>query len=889
MSVGANPARPPKPSTPPFSGLPDLPALQELKRHPQWFAWDYQWKETRGKWDKPPINAKTGHNGSSTDPETWAPYEVAERRAIRSRLAGVGFALSKSTAISGIDLDDCRNAETGELQEWARIAVERAGTYCEVSPSGTGLRFFVKGIVDVCKIDAAQVELYADGRYLTVTGQHVEGTPVEINETPWLIAYLRERAEQFQAATQAAAERAREAEQKRQAKTAQRGAAAPMAHSPLARPAPSTGERDPFWRNVCDRAMANLAAWVPALLPDAKPASRGGYRVTSRNLLRDLEEDLSITPQGIVDWGTHDMGDPQGGKRTPIDLVMEHGGAATPQEAALWLCERLGVSPDAMGFRSKRGERTPPAQDIAGRWFEGEEAPKPTAAAERTMAMHKGLMLPTGRDRLEITKALAPAPDFPVASLPPVMRGAIEAIREHVQAPLSLCAHSVLSAAALVTQGCADVQMPGLPVAKPLSLFMLAIAVSGERKSACDDMALKAVAEKEADLRARNQAEMIDYKAARAAFEAQRKKIEGEKNISFEERKAKLLLLTEPPEPLAPVIRSKEANLEGLFGLLNVGQPGIGIFTSEGGQFLGGHGMSEDAKTRTITGLSELWDSGSAQRVRAKERIFLEGRRLSISLAAQPKIASALLGDELAKDQGFVGRFLVTMPESTIGTREIRETNVSGDGRLLNFYRQCRRVMAVPPNLRDGTMNELAPPTIHLDNDAKAVWRALAQTLEEGCAPGGQWLPVRSGALKMAENAARIAAILTLFENPDAIGHHTQATAGKITGEAMAAAAEVAMFYLKEALRITGHSVLDPETQALADTMEWLQSKYGTGGLFIPSMIQQFAPAHLRVGAEKIRERVLKLCEFGGLEPVDKAVIGGKPRKEAYRITGEDA
>lgn len=873
----------------PFSGLPDLPALQELKRHPQWVAWDYLWKPDKAKWDKPPIDAKTGRMGSSTDAGTWSPYEIAEQRAIQRGLAGVGFALTRDTAISGIDLDDCRDAATGELQEWARIAVELAGTYCEASPSGTGLRFFVKGVVDVCKVDAAHVELYAEGRYLTVTGRHVEGTPAEINEAPRLIAYLRERAEQFQAATRAAVERAREAEQKRQAKAAERGERAAPAPSPLARPAPSTGDKDPFWRNVNDRAMATLAAWVPALLSDAKPAPRGGYRVTSRNLVRDLEEDLSITPQGIVDWGTHDMGDPQGGKRTPIDLVMEHGGAATSQEAALWLCERLGVDAEAIGFRGKRGEHPARSADLAGRWFEGEPAGKPAAQADRTMALHKGLMVPTGRDRLEITKTLAPAPNFPVSSLPPVMRGAIEAIREHVQAPLSLCAHSVLSAAALVTQGCANVQMPGLPVAKPLSLFMLAIAVSGERKSACDDMALKAVAEKEAALRVQNTAEMVDYKAARAAFEAQRKKIETEKNISFEERKAKMLLLKEPQEPLAPVIRSKEANLEGLFGLLNVGQPGIGIFTSEGGQFLGGHGMSDDAKTRTITGLSELWDSGSAQRVRAKERIFLEGRRLSISLAAQPKIASALLGDELAKDQGFVGRFLVTMPESTIGTREIRETNVNGDGRLIAFYRQCRRVMSVPPNLRDGTLNELAPPTIHLSEEAKAVWRALAQALEEGCAPGGQWLPVRSGALKMAENAARIAAILTLFEDPDAIGHHTQATAGEITGEAMAAAAEVAMFYLKEALRITGHSVLDPETQALSETLEWLQSKYGAGNLFIPSMIQQFAPAHLRSGAEKIRERVLKLCEFGALEPVDKAVIGGKPRKEAYRIVGEDA
>ncbi len=44
----------------------------------------------------------------------------------------------------------------------------------------------------------------------------------------------------------------------------------------------------------------------------------------------------------------------------------------------------------------------------------------------------------------------------------------------------------------LVSQGLADIKVEGLPAAVPLSLFMLAIAVSGERKSACDTLALRA-------------------------------------------------------------------------------------------------------------------------------------------------------------------------------------------------------------------------------------------------------------------------------------------------------------------------------------------------------------------------------------------------------------
>lgn len=170
--------------------------------------------------------------------------------------------------------------------------------------------------------------------------------------------------------------------------------------------------------------------------------------------------------------------------------------------------------------------------------------------------------------------------------------------------------------------------------------------------------------------------EAKEYRVSLAAFEAEKRSIERDNKLTHPERRQRLRDLREPVAPLLPVIRAKEPNLEGLLNVLRQGRASIGIFTSEGGQFLGGHGMGQEAKTRTVTGLSELWDSGSAQRIRAQETLFLTGRRVGISLAAQPQVASALLGDELAKDQGFVGRFLVTMPDSTIGARIIRETQL---------------------------------------------------------------------------------------------------------------------------------------------------------------------------------------------------------------------
>jgi hypothetical protein len=62
---------------------------------------------------------------------------------------------------------------------------------------------------------------------------------------------------------------------------------------------------------------------VPEVFPTAR-TYHGGFRVSSAELERDLEEDISIVPEGIKDFGVHDLDDPLDGKRTPIGLIMEH-------------------------------------------------------------------------------------------------------------------------------------------------------------------------------------------------------------------------------------------------------------------------------------------------------------------------------------------------------------------------------------------------------------------------------------------------------------------------------------------------------------------------------------------------------------------------------------
>ncbi len=334
-TVPVSDARSPIPDYPPFVGLPNIPAIKWLMALVQWVAWRYIAKSDGKKPSKVPFNPATGRPADHGDPSTWGTYAQAAALSKRENMPGVGFMLSPDDDLTGFDLDNCRDPVTGALKPWAAEVVVLAETYAEVSPSGKGVRMFAQGkVAKTTKCDPAGVEIYGGRRYLTVTGQRVEGTPDTINPAPKTLEMLLARVEAVKAEVQAAK------------------AAVPGVPAAPGCPAAAGGPKS-FFSAVNALALANLAAWVLALLPAALPSGTG-YRVGSKNLGRDLEEDLSITPQGIKDFGVADMGDAREGKRSAIDLVMEHGapvGVSDAKGAALWLCERLGVTPESLGWK----------------------------------------------------------------------------------------------------------------------------------------------------------------------------------------------------------------------------------------------------------------------------------------------------------------------------------------------------------------------------------------------------------------------------------------------------------------------------------------------------------------------------------------------------------
>lgn len=317
---------PPKPSYR-FTRAEPPNALAHLRRKKVWCVWKYLWNGT--KWTKPPHSWRTGYKAAITDQTNWCTFEQALTAMKKLRLDGIGIVLD-AAGYTGVDLDRCIT-DSGAYTPLAAEIVEYGETYAEVSPSGEGIHFLAQRADKTIKRDDLGIEVYTTGRYFTVTGDKIEGVPDTITPAPQTIEQLV----RLDAETP---------------KPMKNGKASPLngsSRSPHRSHAnsharPSGGD---FWKNVNTEALKSLDSWVPILHPKARKEATGAWRVSSKDLGRDLEEDLSYHPNGITDFGEE-----HGGR--PIDYVIKYGPLAkpTPTEAAYWLCQRMFVEPTALGW-----------------------------------------------------------------------------------------------------------------------------------------------------------------------------------------------------------------------------------------------------------------------------------------------------------------------------------------------------------------------------------------------------------------------------------------------------------------------------------------------------------------------------------------------------------
>lgn len=344
------------------------------------------------------------------------------------------------------------------------------------------------------------------------------------------------------------------------------------------------------------------------------------------------------------------------------------------------------------------------------------------------------------------------AEPYPVQALGGILGPAVERMAEVIGVPQALAAQSVLAASALATQGHAGLLLDGRSY--PLSLYLITVAASGDRKTAADRFALLPARQWEREQWQRYREQLARYRAAqRQAQHINPADPDSANGLPLE------------AEPSAPRLITTDPTIEALIKGLCHDLPSMGLFCDEGGQFLGSSTMSRDNRLKAVTTLSSLWDGSPIDRARSMvgESLRAYDRRLSLHLMLQPYLAMQLLSDPLLQGQGILGRCLMTWPTSLAGQRSYQAVDLSKDAALKRYHRRLSALFYQPWSLSADGALQLSP--LSLSPLARRRWIDLHDAIEAQLGEFGELASVRPSGSKAADNLLRVAGILAVVED----------------------------------------------------------------------------------------------------------------------------
>lgn len=347
----------------------------------------------------------------------------------------------------------------------------------------------------------------------------------------------------------------------------------------------------------------------------------------------------------------------------------------------------------------------------------------------------------------------------------PIIREAVHEVEFNIQAPRELNLFAALSAITIPIQGLFDVRKPTGQIG-PMTLMSLLIADSGERKSTVENVFFQSIRDFQNTQNLKYISDLKSWNSKLKIWNAKSKIIlaaigrlaaNGE---SSEEQEVRLLEhdLLEPVKPKKFKILYEDATPEALFFGLHQDLPTAGLVSSEGGGLLNGRALNDLSK------LNAVW-SGDSISVDRKTAISFEvtGGRLTTSIMVQKSAFDEYMsrsGDK-SRGSGLLARFLFAYPESTQGTRIINNEVVSWEqcdkfsARMTELLHQNVALLAVPA--RERQIVDFSPEAVEL-------WLDVFNAIESETKEGGRFSGIGDHASKLADNIARVAALLHVFE-----------------------------------------------------------------------------------------------------------------------------
>lgn len=593
-------------------------------------CWRYE--ERDGKLTKVPYNPKTGGRAQSTNPDTFAPLNVALDACQRGNYEGIGVGVFGT--LGAIDIDRCMD-DNGELSSMAFDVMDTMKGYTEVSPGGHGLRILFNATgfqYDKARYyihnRKAKLEIYIAGatnKFLTVTGN--AWTPgMDLPERGDLLVQVLEK----------------------YMKRPERQ----EVNRPTPAPAPASSLDTLDDLALIEKAKQGKGG---AAFAELWAGYITGYESHS-------EADIALC--NALAWWTN--GDAQ-----RVDRLFRQSGLYREEK---WNRRQSGSTYGAITVQNAvstcRGGYDP------GRALEW-DAPIGEAAA-------------TGQMEFAPFKPFEPPdtsklPEFPVDCLPPVLRDMAAAIAENIQVAVDMPAVAELAVAALCLQGKFIIN-PKPGHIESLNLYAVTVARPSDRKSPTLRACTKHVYDYVREENIRRQPLVDEYNMKRTVLA---KRINGMMEAAAKPthkggKPVDTRDIVELQYQLADLEREKVTPLrliaddvtpEALISLMAANGGKMSVVSSEGGIFDIAAGRYSDRANMDVFLKAYSGDPIQIDR-KGRSSESIDHPALTMLLTVQPAVLESIMGNTEFSGKGFLARFLYSIPVSTVGHRRFNTTAV---------------------------------------------------------------------------------------------------------------------------------------------------------------------------------------------------------------------
>lgn len=450
---------------------------------------------------------------------------------------------------------------------------------------------------------------------------------------------------------------------------------------------------------------------------------------------------------------------------------------------------------------------------------------------------------------------------YPIDGLTPTIQRLANYIYAANKSPLPMCAVSALAGCTLATQGLIKVKWRDAPPS-PVGMIFIVEALSGERKTANDQIALH---EHRAFDKRQSEREAEDAKAharKKAVWDSKRKALLRSigQGAAKDADTSQLEKLLEDHEKLPPIQRKRPRML-----ISDITAPAVarhlretyryaGLVSDEGGVILSSGALSNPAM------INSIWDSGDGVTDRmGRGRTEVYGASLTVYLQVQPGVLEYFLNrqGQLTHASGNSSRWLYTNPPSKQGTRFISPYIDPYLDTAESYHLRIRQLLVEYD--RDG----FPPQKIkEFSGAAQQYLNWFSNQIETELAENGRFYFMRGAAAKAAENCARLAAIMHEFEGDS----------GKIDAPVVVGAIKVVAWHLNQyrmrfaPLTQMEQDILDLEESIFKHHHHWMK----TNGQVKGAELARYAPKRLRQ-VDKLLSIVLELAILGRLQVWDES------------------